>query len=178
MQLTRAHALTAMAILETAGLKRPAIIATEEQLHAAADLWVDMFPGMDARTFADAVKGHLRDRERGRFWPTPSDILASAERIAAAKFPSGAAAFADVFWVRGSFGSARKDEAIAFLTTEKGYPKGKLLAGIDAIGGWHAIGALPDPKYGGNAYGHQQAKETFAAAYTAAPADSTALAVA
>ena len=175
--LTREVALTAMDVMETAGLKRPSIVSTPEQMAAAADLWVDMFPEMDARTFAAAIKGHLRDRDRGRFWPTPADILAAAERIEAAKYPSGASAFKDVFWVRGSYGAWRKDAGIDYLVNEKGYPRGKVLAGIDAIGGWHAIGMLPDPKYGGNAFEHGKAQTAFADAYNAAPADTTALAV-
>lgn len=142
----------------------------------AAD-WSVLFAAFDDDAFVAMGTAYLTDKTRGRFFPTPADLFSAADRIEAAKYPSGSAAFSEVFWVRGSFGSGRKEEAMAFLR-EKGYPIGKITAGIDAIGGWHAIGNLPDPKYGGNGYATEQARAAFSAAYTAAPADSTALAVA
>ena len=175
--LTRDHALMAMAIMETAGLKRPAIVSTPERMDAAADLWVDMFPTMPPATFAAAVKAHMLDPERGRFWPTPADIAQAAERIACAGLPSAARVFADLVPTRGSFGSWRKDAGIASLLA-KGYPEGKLLAGIEALGGWDPIGNVPDPRYGGSEAGRAACERIFAAAYNAAPVTSTALTVA
>lgn len=142
----------------------------------AAD-WSVLFAAFDDAAFVAIGTAHLSDKDRGRFFPTPADLFAVAARIENAKYPSGAAAFKDVFWVRGSYGAWRKDAGIDYLVDVKGYPRGKILAGIDAIGGWGPIGMLPDPKCGGNAYEHGKAQTAFADAYNAAPADTTALAV-
>lgn len=142
----------------------------------AAD-WSALFAGYDDATFTALGTAHLSDKDRGRFFPTPADLFAVAERLANANIPSAARVFADLVPTRGSFGAWRKDAGIASLLA-KGYPEGKLLAGIEALGGWDPIGNVPDPKYGGSEAGRAACERIFAAAYNAAPVTSTALTVA
>lgn len=176
--LTRDHVLAAFTLAEMSGTKRPDVMSTSEGLVAAADAWVGMLRDMAPQTFAACVKLHLRHKDRGRFWPKIADIEQAREDIANANVPPAGRVFADLFWVRGSFGSWRKDAGVDYLVDVKGYPRGKLLAGIDALGGWDPIGMIPDPKLGGNAFVHDTNAKIFAAAYNAAPVTSTALTVA
>lgn len=77
--LTPDDLLKTFAGLEMLGLRRPEAQDTPEKLRAAARVYADTLAAAvpSTATLAEAVRGHLRDPERGRFWPTPADLLAA-----------------------------------------------------------------------------------------------------
>lgn len=174
--LTRDHVLTAFAYLGRIGLKPPMNLSTAESAAACADTWIDVLNPMLPDQFASGIKAHLRDPERGSYWPTPSDILRHTEAIAAAAYPDAAAAFPLVLRIRGTFGAAREEEGYAYIESQ-GLPLAKVRAGIEAVGGWAEAGRVPDVAHGGDPVAFGIASRAFAAAYTRTKLVGTALAV-
>lgn len=65
--------------LECVGLRRPDAIDTEGKLRATARVWCEVLgPTLDAAGLSAAIRAHLADPVRGRFWPTVADILTAA----------------------------------------------------------------------------------------------------
>lgn len=57
----------------------------QEAQHRFLDRWLDLFEDVPEGVILQASKAHLRDPQRGRFWPTPADIVAQVERLQRAR---------------------------------------------------------------------------------------------
>ena len=78
MTLTADHVKTLFLACESAGLRRPDTLADAPSVNAAAAIYVAALPGMTPADLDAALLVHLRDPERGRWWPSPADLLAAA----------------------------------------------------------------------------------------------------
>lgn len=75
--MTRGAILKAFRVLEAAGLARP--YTSAQEVADTADVWQHTMEELSDEQLRAAVRSHLRS-ERGRFWPSPSELLVAARR--------------------------------------------------------------------------------------------------
>jgi hypothetical protein len=100
----------------------------EQQQELAAD-WAVILAGLDDATMTRAVAAYLADPERGRYWPSPADIIAAAGAIA----PPTPARLAEATWDRMIQRIASGGQTVGDLLT----PTER--AALDVIGGTWAL---------------------------------------
>ena len=126
-----------------------------------------------AALFAEDLEGLTPDQVRegfrafrrsdAQFWPTPGQIRKLSGFEVPAMDP------AEVFErVRRMRGTVSDDEArgMAYLA-DAGLDVRAIGAGVSALGGWSAMGQIPDPYHGGSQIGYDAARARFTAAYLA-----------
>ena len=79
--ITDLDVMAMFATCEAAGLRPPASYAKDQGLAAGIAIYVSDLAEMNPADLAPAIAKHRRDPERGRWWPTPADILAGAPRV-------------------------------------------------------------------------------------------------
>jgi hypothetical protein len=71
--------------LAAAGLRAPDAWADPQVRELGLALWRAALEGLDGRQLDEAVLRHLSHPERGRWWPTPADLLGAGGVTAAPK---------------------------------------------------------------------------------------------
>lgn len=78
--ITDLDIMAMFATCEAAGLRPPASYAKDQGLAAGIAIYVSDLAHLNPGDLAPAIAKHRRDPERGRWWPTPADILAHVPR--------------------------------------------------------------------------------------------------
>lgn len=71
--------------LVASGLRAPDAWAEPHVRALGLALWLELLGGLTSRQLDAAVLAHMNHPERGRFWPTPADLLSAAGATAPPK---------------------------------------------------------------------------------------------
>lgn len=125
------------ALFEASGLRPPTAFGDERTYEAALVVWAEAVGDRPIPELRAALVSHLRDPERGRFWPTPADLAARIPALSAVPLDRDAGAWEAVLdrIRRGQYSVADVLDA----------PQ---RAALDAIGGTWAIRRAEEGRIG------------------------------
>lgn len=130
--ITDLDIMAMFATCEAAGLRPPASYAKDQGLAAGIAIYVADLAHLNPGDLAPAIAKHRRDPERGRWWPTPADILAGAPRVDQLADPDEAK------WVQIVARICAGEKTFAhMLDAAQG-------AGFAAAGGWWSVSRARD----------------------------------
>ena len=131
-------------LFRAAGLNNGPV--TEEAVEACCEAWLLTLDDISDHDLTEAARAWMRIPQRGRWWPTPADLLecspavqAATRQIEAAKADDGSRWWPRVLRAVGSIGRSTQDWEPKLLRALGNPQEGPaIVAGVKAVG-WRAI---------------------------------------